>query len=59
MPGKHPEPSPASASESATTAAADGHDDPGERVGPLAVARHVKGDGRALILYSRTETGSR
>jgi hypothetical protein len=24
-----------------------------ERIGPVAVARHVKDDGRALILYSR------
>jgi hypothetical protein len=24
----------------------------GERFGPLAIARHVKDDGRALILYS-------
>jgi hypothetical protein len=24
----------------------------GERIGPLAIARHVKDDGRALILYS-------
>jgi hypothetical protein len=25
---------------------------PGERCGPLAIARHRKGDGRALILYT-------
>jgi hypothetical protein len=24
-----------------------------ERVGPVAIARHVKDDGRALILYTR------
>lgn len=24
-----------------------------ERTGPLAIARHVKDDGRALILYTR------
>jgi hypothetical protein len=24
-----------------------------ERIGPVAVARHVKDDGRALILYTR------
>jgi hypothetical protein len=28
----------------------------GERYGPLAVTRHRKEDGRALILYSRTDT---
>ncbi len=26
-----------------------------ERIGPLAIARHVKDDGRALILYTRDE----
>lgn len=25
---------------------------PGERYGPVAIARHVKDDGRALLLYS-------
>jgi|GEM_PF-1571831 hypothetical protein len=28
---------------------------PDERVGPVAIARHVKDDGRALILYTREE----
>jgi hypothetical protein len=27
-------------------------DAPEERLGPIAIARHVKDDGRALILYS-------
>jgi hypothetical protein len=27
----------------------------GELVGPVAIARHVKDDGRALILYSRMQ----
>jgi hypothetical protein len=26
-----------------------------ERCGPVAIARHVKDDGRALILYTRVE----
>jgi hypothetical protein len=26
-----------------------------ERTGPIAIARHVKDDGRALILYTREE----
>ena len=26
--------------------------DPDERVGPVAIARHVKADGRALLLYT-------
>jgi hypothetical protein len=29
--------------------------EPDERVGPVAIARHVKDDGRALILYTRDE----
>jgi hypothetical protein len=28
---------------------------PTERYGPLEVARHVKDDGRALLLYTRIE----
>jgi hypothetical protein len=28
---------------------------PGERYGPLALARHAKEDGRALLLFSRAE----
>lgn len=31
---------------------------PGERTGALFVARHVKDDGRALILYSRDDADS-
>ena len=26
-----------------------------ERLGPIAIERHVKADGRALILYTRAE----
>jgi hypothetical protein len=32
-----------------------GREPPDERSGPVAVARHVKDDGRALILYTRNE----
>jgi hypothetical protein len=28
---------------------------PGERYGPLAIARHVKDDGRGLLLFIRAE----
>jgi hypothetical protein len=28
---------------------------PGELLGPVAIARYVKDDGRALILYSRAQ----
>jgi hypothetical protein len=52
MPGKPSEPprpehpgAPAAAAESA-------HEARSEQLGPLAIARHVKDDGRALILYS-------
>jgi hypothetical protein len=41
--GKGPVDSPQQDDESAT---------PGERLGPVAIARHVKVDGRALILYT-------
>jgi hypothetical protein len=34
--------------------ASDGHT-PVELVGPVAIARYVKDDGRALILYSRAQ----
>jgi hypothetical protein len=44
---------------SGTSGAAGGRLEPAERVGPLAIARHVKADGRALILYSRREPESR
>jgi hypothetical protein len=38
--------------------AADGADaERTERLGPLTVARHVKDDGRALILFTRDEPG--
>ena len=59
MPAKPPDSAAARGSESATSGAVGGRLEPGERVGPLAIARHVKGDGRALILYSRTEPESR
>ena len=35
--------------------AARGRRDPPERVGPLAIARMDKDDGRALIIYSHEE----
>ncbi|MGD1056455.1 MAG: hypothetical protein ABR992_03490 [Solirubrobacteraceae bacterium] len=41
--GKGPVDSPEQDGEPAT---------PGERLGPVAIARHVKADGRALILYT-------
>jgi hypothetical protein len=34
------------------------HGGRGEHAGPLAIARHVKDDGRALILYSDDQLGS-
>jgi hypothetical protein len=37
----------------------EGRDAPGEDFGPLALERMEKDDGRALILYSRTEPESR
>jgi hypothetical protein len=37
----------------------EGRDRPIEGYGPLALERFEKGDGRALILYTRTEPESR
>lgn len=37
----------------------DEHGERGEkRCGPVAIARHVKDDGRALILYTHSPDGS-
>jgi hypothetical protein len=33
--------------------------EPGERFGPLVVARQAKEDGRALLLYARAQRESR
>jgi hypothetical protein len=54
MSGKPPEP-PAARPAGSGSAAAGGAQPPfaDQRVGPLALTRHVKGDGRSLILYSR------
>jgi hypothetical protein len=59
MAAKPPDSAAARPSESGTGGAAGGRLNPDERVGPLVIARHVKADGRALILYSRTEPESR
>jgi len=63
MTGNPPEPPPSARAEIAerppgSAAAAEleqehDHGDPGERIGPVAIVRRVKDDGRALILYSR------
>jgi hypothetical protein len=54
MARKRPAPSTSSAaSESAGEGTREAHVH--ERFGPLAVERHVKDDGRALILYTHVE----
>jgi hypothetical protein len=54
MARKRPAPSTSSAaSESAAEGTREKHAQ--ERFGPLAVERHVKEDGRALILYAHAE----
>jgi hypothetical protein len=55
MPGKPPEP--AAPVHSAGGEPEGERRDRGadERVGPVAIARHRKDDGRALILYTRVE----
>jgi hypothetical protein len=55
MPGKPAEPSPFHRSESVAPGAGGEQGQPAERVGPLAIARHVKDDGRVLIIYTRSE----
>jgi hypothetical protein len=56
MPGKRREPS---ASEPPGSETAGGGTRDGERLGPIVIARHVKDDGRALILYSREDADAR
>jgi hypothetical protein len=51
--GPGDEPRPPSEHGSPAAQNRPGEDRPGERIGPVAIARHVKDDGRALILYSR------
>jgi hypothetical protein len=54
MPGKRPE-SPTNSSHDADARGESDADSGEQRVGPLAIARHVKDDGRALLLYTRRE----
>jgi hypothetical protein len=55
MPGKPPEPPAADRSGGDATPVASGEQTEPERLGPLTVSRHLKDDGRALILFSRSE----
>ena len=48
-PGFDPGPEPGSGEQSQS-----GNPPPSERYGPIAIARHVKEDGRALLLYTHT-----
>jgi hypothetical protein len=50
---RHPQSPSSAASESAGEERREEHAQ--ERFGPLAVERHVKDDGRALILYAHAE----
>jgi hypothetical protein len=54
MPRKRPAPSAPSAASASSESAAGGKREPAtqDRFGPLAVERHVKDDGRSLILYT-------
>ena len=56
MAGNSAETPPSGASESDSSEEHDPRLQAGERYGPLAVARHRKEDGRALILYTRIDT---
>ncbi|MGA2319661.1 MAG: hypothetical protein ABSG95_02805 [Solirubrobacteraceae bacterium] len=55
MAGKPAEPPPPGRSEIDPRGEGDEHARRGEHAGPLKVVRHVKDDGRALILYTRAE----
>ncbi len=48
-------PSPSDRPEQGARPGADERAQPAERYGPLALARHVKDDGRALLLFTRAE----
>jgi hypothetical protein len=49
-------PAPSTSSAASESAGEDGSEEQAqERFGPLAVERHVKDDGRALILYTHAE----
>jgi len=52
MAGEPPAPPPSGAPQRGGRAADGEAQQRDERVGALAIARHVKDDGRALILYS-------
>ncbi len=63
-PGMTPEPAPPPSQESEPGGGSEsgsgersqpGDPPPEERYGPVAVARHVKDDGRALLLYTHTD----
>ncbi|MGO9763369.1 MAG: hypothetical protein ACLP1Q_19120 [Solirubrobacteraceae bacterium] len=54
MAGKPAEPPPESDRSEAGPRKREGEREPQEeRVGPVTIARHVKDDGRALIIYTR------
>jgi hypothetical protein len=57
MSGKRAEPSASGAPGEGDSGAGRQPEQRGERVGPVVVERHVKDDGRALILYTRVEPG--
>jgi hypothetical protein len=58
MAGERAAPPPSDGPERGPQAGADEGQQPSERYGPLALARHAKYDGRALLLFSRAEQES-
>jgi hypothetical protein len=59
MAGNHPTPPPPSDPPRHGSDAQPEASQPAERYGVVSVARHLKDDGRSLLLYTRTEHGSR
>jgi hypothetical protein len=53
MPGKPPEPPAARRPVDQSSAGNRARAAPHEHSGPVVIARHLKDDGRSLILYSR------
>jgi hypothetical protein len=53
MPADPAAPPPSGPRRSGPDEPADGHSEPAERYGIVSITRHVKEDGRALLLYTR------
>jgi len=55
MAARSAEPPSSGGSDNPPSGSGGGHAQPHEHVGPLTIERHVKDDGRALILYAHEQ----